>query len=123
MEKIKSFLAGEAGKDSLVIFIVILVGFGSFELGRLSKTSSSDGIKVEYASGMAQNVVSAAEPVKTQVSGNTGAKAFFASNRGSKYYPAGCTAGQNLKPENRIYFSTSAEAEKAGYELSSSCKE
>ena len=40
---------------------------------------------------------------------------FVASQRGKKYYPVGSSAGEQLIPENRIYFKTAEEAEKAGY--------
>ena len=122
MEKIKQFIGSDKGRDVLIVLIIILVGTGSFGLGRLSKgsTNSSNGLKIEYSGiepeGNQQNqanVVSAVKPSE---------KAFFASKRGSKYYPAGCPAGANLKPENRVYFSTNTAAEDAGYELSSSCK-
>ena len=130
MEKIKQFIESEKGKDILTVAIVILVGLGSFGLGRLSKQSSSPGIKIEYT-GEESNVIASEVvnpynspnisniPPKTQKvsSGN-----YFASNRGQKYYPVGCSAGKTIKQENRIYFSTSTQAEKAGYTLSSSCK-
>ncbi|MFZ2072804.1 MAG: hypothetical protein WA101_01970 [Minisyncoccia bacterium] len=48
MEKIKHFFESEQGKDILIVSIVILVGLGSFELGRLSKKNPSDGLKIEY---------------------------------------------------------------------------
>jgi hypothetical protein len=48
MEKIKHFIESEKGKDIFVVLIVILVGLGSFELGRLSKENSSSGLKIEY---------------------------------------------------------------------------
>ncbi|MBY0376913.1 hypothetical protein K2P96_02985, partial [Patescibacteria group bacterium] len=51
MEKIKLFIQSETGKDVLTIIIVILVGLGSFELGRLSKTGTSSLLKVEYPAG------------------------------------------------------------------------
>lgn len=134
MEKIKLLInkciESEKGKDILTVAIVILVGLGSFGLGRLSKESLSSGIKIEYPS-QESNAIASKEalnsynspntpniPQKTQgVTGN-----YFASNRGKKYYPIGCSAGKTIKQENRIYFVTSAEAEKAGYTLSSSCK-
>ena len=124
MEKIKLFIKywveSDKGKDVLVIIIIILVGLGSFELGRLSKDSSTPGIKIEYPNQEA-NVISSADEnlsdAKNSTSGN-----FFASSKGSKYYSISCSAGKTIKQENRIYFMTSEEAEKAGYMLSSSCK-
>lgn len=114
-------MEGDKGKDILVVLIVILVGCGSFGLGRLSKSSDSSGLKIEYSEGLSAgeaNVLSALSVPEINSSG----KNFFASNRGTKYYPAGCSAGNNLKQENRIYFNTREEAEGAGYELSSACR-
>ena len=120
MGKIKQFLESEKGKDVLVVLIVILVGLGSFTLGRLSKNSSNAGIKIEYIDqtiSQGANVVSAIN--STEKSTNDG-KNFFASSRGRKYYPLGCAAGKTIKQENRVYFNNSGEAESAGYEVSSS---
>lgn len=123
MEKIKQFLESDKGKDILIIIIIILVGLGSFELGRLSKNSSS-GLKIEYPSqesnvleSINQNSAKLAQNSIRSTSGN-----FFASNRGTKYYSLGCSAGKTIKEENRIYFSTSTQAESAGYQLSTSCR-
>ena len=119
MEKIKQFIESNKVKDIMVVLIVILVGLGSFELGRLSK-GGSEGLKIEYGQGgQGASTVSATSPQNGSISA-TG-KNYFASSKGKKYYPLGCAAGQNLKMENRIYFSTTADAEKAGYTLSSSC--
>lgn len=127
MEKIKLFLESDKGKDTLVIIIIILVGLGSFELGRLSKNSSNEGIKIEYndqeaniISSIGQNPTNQPQNTEKALGSNSGA--FFASSRGSKYYSISCGAGKTIKEENRVYFKTSEEAEKAGYELSTSCK-
>lgn len=137
MEKIKQFLESGKGKNIMVVLIVILMGVGAFELGRLSKSGSSSGIKIEYNGEVEPaNVLSALKTSnllstpktasKSTPSGTisqpTGSKNFFASSRGTKYYPVGCTAGKTLKQENRIYFETRESAEKAGYVLSSSCR-
>ena len=137
MEKIKQFFNGtlqsEKGKDILIVIIVILVGLGSFELGRLSKENSSSGIKIlpttvgEYQNqdvNQNANVISATKSSSllqnTKIENSAG-KNFFASIRGSKYYSLGCSAGKTIKQENRVYFSTGEDAQKAGYTLSSSC--
>jgi len=127
MEKIKQFfnetIQSERGKDILIVIIVILVGLGSFELGRLSKENSSSGLKIQY-SDQAGNVISAAENTEipqTIKNSNPTGKIFFASNKGSKYYTISCSAGKTIKQENRVYFATGEEAEASGYILSSSC--
>ncbi|HEV7701835.1 MAG TPA: hypothetical protein VGO63_00085 [Candidatus Paceibacterota bacterium] len=136
MEKIKQFVISERGKNIMIVVIVILVGTGSFELGRLSKNGTSSGIKIEYpdqSNFQPANALSAAEAVSSSSArsmptsnlsqpAETTHKNFFASSKGKKYYPVGCSAGKSLKMENRVYFATREEAEKAGYTLSASCK-
>lgn len=129
MQKIKQFIESDKGKDILVISIIILVGLGSFGLGRLSKNTDG-GLKIDYNDQKANIVDSLSQtnnvidlnknnlPKSVKInSGN-----FFASSRGSKYYSISCGAGKTIKQSNRIYFNTKDEAEKAGYDLSSSCK-
>ncbi|MEK7069408.1 MAG: Ada metal-binding domain-containing protein [Patescibacteria group bacterium] len=120
MEKIKHFIESNTGKDILTIIIIILVGLGSFGLGRLSKEPKNDGLRVEYA-GDGANVIKAINEPKTDLNQNNNG-IFFASNKGSKYYSLGCSAGKTIKQENRVYFNTREEAERAGYALSSSCR-
>ena len=127
MEKIKltmeAILESEKGKDILTVIIVILVGLGSFELGRLSKNTQNTGIKIEYPDGVENQSANVISTQETQnLNANSAGKNFFASNRGTKYYSIGCTAGKNIKQENRVYFATREEAEKANYTYSSSCK-
>ena len=125
MEKIKSFLESEKGKDILIVIIVILVGLGSFELGRLSKESSS-GLKIDYTNPntMPTDVGLPQSGIPTSVGENptSSGKTFFASSKGSKYYTTSCSAGKTIKQENRVYFATGEEAEAAGYTLSGACQ-
>lgn len=130
MEKIKpiitNWIESEKGKDILIVLIVILVGLGSFELGRLSKGRQDSGIKIEYSEqfeNQEANVISSSNLLQnTGIEKISSSKIFFASSKGSKYYSIGCSAGKTLKQENRIYFDTREEAEVAGYTLSSSCQ-
>ena len=124
MEKIKRFVESDKGKDILTVLIVVLVGLGSFELGRLSREAQSSGVKIEYPE-QAAKVLDAVETKQVVTKLNqlpSVGKTFFASSRGQKYYSIGCTGGKTIKQENRIYFTTAEEAERAGYELSSTCK-
>jgi len=132
MEKIKHFIESEKGKDILVVLIIILVGIASFELGRLSKNSGQEGVKVEYRGQEANIINGYEEGLKGVVSGNTDSdyankinstgKNFFASSRGKKYYGVDCSAGKTIKESNKVYFGTREEAERAGFELSSACQ-
>ena len=123
MQKIKAFVESEKGKDILTVIIVILVGLGSFELGRLSKENGATGIEKEYPNQMTNQAAEYSSLLQnTRIEKDSSEKNFFASNRGTKYYSIGCSAGKDIKQENRIYFTKKEEAERAGYELSSSCR-
>lgn len=50
------------------------------------------------------------------------AKLFVASSKGKYYYPLDCSLAQNLKEENKIYFSSKEEAEKSGYIYNEKCE-
>lgn len=126
MKKIKHFIDSDKGKDILTVLIVILVGLGSFQLGRLSKENTQTDLKIDFkgqeaspiASKPTKSTNSSQKPKTTQ---NSNSGEFFASNRGSKYYPKNCSAGKSIAEENKIYFSSAADAEKAGYQLSTAC--
>ena len=152
MEKIKQFISGtiqsEKGKDILTVIIIILVGLGCFELGRLSVENSLSDAKISPSdssqtttdtTNQTANVISVTKSTnntfltKIQNSNPAGltpasagwaqtGKNFFASSKGKKYYPIDCSAGKNIKQENRIYFTTWEEAQRAGYTLSSACQ-
>lgn len=119
MEKIKLFFESDKGKDFLIVTIVILVGLGSFELGRLSKENAQEGLKIEYQGQNDEKGTPNSQIVNKPISSG---KSFFASSKGSKYYTISCGAGKTIKQENRVYFATGEDAEQAGYELSSSCQ-
>jgi hypothetical protein len=129
MQKIKLFIESNKGKDILTVIIVILVGISSFYLGRLSNETDTGGVKIEYTSQEASAMGSigsnnggiSLNPSISERINNNSQGSYFASKRGKKYYPAGCSAGKSIKQENRIYFQSSSEAEKAGYTLASSC--
>lgn len=123
MEKIKYFIESKAGKDLLTVIIVILVGIGSFYLGRLSKQAKNEGIRIEYKGQVINQEASAIKATnKAEIIPKSASGSFFASKRGKKYYPAGCSAGKSIKQENRVYFESKDIAEAAGYSLSTSCQ-
>lgn len=145
LKKIKQFIENEKGKDILTLAVVVLVGLGSFGLGRLSKLTEHNPIYINYKEQPANTLkatesLSDPEPttpaksltpkefVKENPTLNTGSEAissggaFFASRIGKKYYSLGCSAGKTIKKENRIYFQTETEAINAGFEKSASCK-
>ena len=126
IQKIKLFLESSRGQMIYLVLVIILATVSSFGLGRLSKTVvNKDPVRIEYsAQGLVANA-SYGLPGKTgglpdiRVGNSEGL--FVASQKGKKYYPINCPAGNSLKEENKIFFNTEAEAEVAGYTRSTSC--
>lgn len=128
-QKIKLFSGSEKGRGIYYILLITLVAISSFGLGRLSKISQDTGqVSIVYPAGnqvanVVQSVPKAGLPAKASATaGDIGSNSFVASNKGSKYYPIGCSAASSLKEDNKVYFSSEMEAQKAGYTKSISCK-
>ncbi len=115
--------------------VVILCSTLAFTLGRLSfLDSKKPAIRIEQgasvaASGtetpVAQTPVAPASPISAKtVSASKNAPipgGFVASKNGTKYYIPTCGGASRIKEENKIWFSTKAEAEKAGYGPAANC--
>ena len=127
MNKIK----GRIGIDSTTLVclcIIILVGLSSFGLGRLSvlNISSEEDIKLENTNdyivkeeiGKRVKVESSIDNVES----NFKERKYLASKNGKLYYTVSCSGASRIREENKVWFATSTEAEKAGYSLSVSCK-
>jgi hypothetical protein len=99
------------GGDLLIVFVVILVGVGSFGLGRLSvATGEGTPISMHMA---ATTVAPPPLPVGGQV---------VASRNGSKYYYPWCGGAKTISPANLVWFTSEAKAQSAGYTPASNCK-
>ncbi len=126
-QKIKTFSNTPLAKDIYILLIIFLVGTTSFGLGRLSARESQDSVKIDYSAvpdllikpGSTKASGSSAGGVQKAVSSGSGA--FVASKRGKKYYATDCAAAKSLSDANKIYFTTEADAENAGYQKSTSC--
>lgn len=132
--KIKAIFNSQAGYDIALALIVILVGFVSFFLGRLSVLSEDktavvvslppDAIATSTPQIMPANAYTGAlelTKVRATAEANYGG-AFLASKNGTKYYPAGCSAANRIKEGNRVWFKTEADAQARGLTRSTSCK-
>ena len=104
-------------KDIILAVVIILVALISFGLGRLSK------IKEGRALLMVENTQNDANAqVAPSVSNITADGAVVASKNGTKYHYPWCPGAATIKEENKVTFSTTEEARKAGYQPASNCK-
>jgi hypothetical protein len=120
ISKIKNFfksrLAGGQAyeKDLILAVVIILVALISFGLGRLSKIGES---RVPITIENLSTTTPTEKITDNKIMGN-----FVASKNGTKYHYPWCSGAQSIKEENKIWFSTAEEAQKAGYEPASNCK-
>lgn len=119
--------------------IIVLVAFGSFGLGRLSRIEESKtpleikgmaGMEAEVGSVFSAREIKIGESVKSTtqqareinkiVVPNEGF--IVASKTGKKYHFPWCAGAQQIKEENKVWFANEAEARAAGYSPASNCK-
>jgi len=106
-------------KELYLAAIIILTAAISFGLGRLSKIrEEKTPITIESSE------ISETKPLSTSNVDNEikTDKIFVASRNGKKYYYIWCESANVIKEQNRIWFSTQAEAQKAGYQPAANCK-
>ena len=99
--------------------VIILVAFGSFGLGRLSRIEEAKTpIRIENApeTGIQGDPLDK----NTQKSG-TGAS-LVGSKNGTKYHYPWCAGAQKITEANRVYFTSKEEAVARGYTPASNCK-
>jgi hypothetical protein len=134
-QKLKSF---EELSDIRVGILILLVALGSFWLGTESGESTSvTPITVhEEASAVTTTIVpldtqsntlevahaSGTEVVKKESKGSAPEGGYVASKNGGKYHLPWCSGALRIKEENKVWFKTKEEAEKAGYTPASNCK-
>jgi len=133
-EKIKGLKDFEAPNlhtipdDVFLGLIIVLVAFGSFGLGRLSKI---EGAKtpvrfenLEYVSGSETKPQKSSQSTQgaSVINATTAGTELVGSKNGTKYYYPWCSGVKNISPANLIHFSSKSEAETRGYTPSTTCK-
>ncbi len=117
--------------DLILVIVIILVALISFGLGRLSKirenktpitVDSSTALGAGNAVSNVSGALSDAELSTNSPKLGVGEKLYVASKSGTKYHYPWCSGATNIKEENKIWFSSKEEAEKAGYSPASNCK-
>lgn len=138
LEKVKAGAA--ANKRALYVgALVILIGLGSFGLGRLSSLwPKKEPLRIEYpapdqntadiglpvnhaAAGAGANNAEAQAAAQTPVPTPATTGNYVASRNGTAYHLPTCPGAKQIKDENKIWFATRAEAERAGYKPAGNC--
>jgi hypothetical protein len=106
----------------LYIFIIIIVGFASFFLGRISIESKREENSIIFINQdkITDNIQ--ANALKSEFEGKKAIGNFVASKNGKLYYPVSCKLSNRLAEKNKVYFDTKEEAEGAGFTFATNCK-
>jgi len=111
--------------------LVIVVSFTSFYLGRLSvsgnvslpNNAQQEATIVQGSAKADGKQVANSTSTLDSVSGNISPEGgYVASKSGTKYHLPWCGSAKQIKEENKVWFATKEEAEKAGYSPASNCK-
>ena len=156
-KKIKPYLQGRVivftnwiknrlniAEDLFVVFIIILVGFAGFGLGKLSASEkkranvsispatvisfddgTTDFVAVDYISDVQTEtsfVATIPASARAMVASETAQGLLVASKSGKKYHFPWCAGASQIAEKNKIWFASYAEARQAGYTPASNCK-
>ena len=117
--------------------IIVLVAFGSFGLGRLSRIEESKApLQIKGIGGAEAQVsgVSSGANIGTSIKGTVQKTAeinkiavpqegfIVGSKTGKKYHFPWCAGAQQIKEENKVWFANEVEAKAAGYSPATNCK-
>ena len=116
---IKALFGPQRREDILIILIILLIGFASFGLGRLSKIEEMKSPVTIYdpLSTSDTSLGGEVEAAHVQQEGSV-----VGSKNGSKYHLPWCSGAQRIKEENKVWFATIEEAKEAGYTAAANCK-
>lgn len=125
-----------SNSDAHLALIIVVVACGSFWLGRLSETQnvpkqaiatetqvSNVSLSDTFSDSNHEIATSSINNSATPQSSLTSSQgAYVASKSGTKYHLPWCGSAKQIKEENKIWFQTKEEAERAGYSPAANCK-
>lgn len=118
--KVKSWIE-ENKADLYVALVIFLVGLASFGLGRLSALWPVKKPIVIEEAGVSENAEVQSSVDEKDKNFNSKGK-YVASKNGTAYHLPWCPGALRIKEENRLWFKSREEAEKAGYHPAANCK-
>ena len=126
--KIKSELSTE---QSFAALLIVVVGVASFGLGRLSVTEETGTTPAVIGSAIAERTVYEEEVENLQPDTSVAVTEtyleeqealYVASKNSDKYHLPWCGGAARISEANKVWFTSKAEAEAAGYTPAANCK-
>ena len=135
MVSIREIIEKYKSKETYTALVIIVVGFGSFGLGRLSILLDDD-VPVIVEGGNAASIREAGNPrakgvedvaahvetVSSQARAESSNGLLVGSKSGKKYHFPWCSGAQRISEANKIWFASYEEARIAGYVPANNCK-
>ena len=118
----------QSQEDVFVALLITLIGFGGFGLGRLSVLKETrEPISIvqnenNFATPAALGTAHTPGITRDGFSGAKEAGSVVGSINGTKYHLPECPGATQIKEENKIWFPSAEDAQKAGYTPASNCK-
>jgi hypothetical protein len=101
------------------IFIVLIIIFSSFIIFGLVKLYE---IRKEKTPITIENISQNNSGENASAGEGSAEKLFVASKNGAKYYFPWCSGVSKIKEENKVWFTTKEQAQKAGLTPAANCK-
>lgn len=115
------YLRKPGGEIVVLAVVMLMVALGSFYLGRLSASPSSQPPATIVTDKQPASTFLGTESLKNGEQGPIEG-GVVASRTGTKYYFPWCGSAQNISDSNKIWFQTTKEARAAGYLPAANCK-
>jgi len=116
-KKIKEIIDHNLFDEVMWIFIIMFVGLGAFSLGIIYERKNyleQNPVTVTY-SEEAIILFNEYQSIKLEN------QDYFASKNGSVVYPVGCSKGDRIKEENKVFFQNLEQAIEQGYREVEGC--
>ena len=125
MHNIAGFFRSDKPRDFFLALVIVAVGVGGFALGRLSLRSAHRDVALVRApwaeAPPAPAVPEGARQVPLREAQAPAPGRVVGSLKGSVYHLPWCAGASRIKEENRRWFSSVEEAERAGYRPAANC--
>lgn len=117
--RIKSFLEEDVYFYTLLIIVISVLSFG---LGRMSMQEAQNPQQPQIVlTEQSAAVVHTATNSSITTKKIEAIKNFVASKKGTKYHLSTCPGAKQMNEDNKVYFSTEAEAKASGYSRAKNC--
>ncbi len=131
-DKLRQFKGLVQSTDFILTVLILVVSVVSFALGRVSMNTTEDIVHTSVnnsASVMGSSPIplpgvlpTSTVKISSPVISYDSEKMYVASKTGTKYHLPWCGSAKQIKEENKIWFASKEDAEKAGYTPASNCK-